>query len=228
MASTPPLYSMPPEIWLSILAHLSEPEFLSIKLSSTYLRNVITNNASTICNTLVMKYYAQEASILGTSFCDGWLVPTHPAIFREENQLSRYTSRSNSLARGRSRDPSPPPPQGPYDKPIRTKLSEPGPQYLRFLIEYSFEIRVANSMFIDVPARGKSGSGSCCGSEKETPQEKFDRWIGLYTIRRFLTRLQKISSGTSSPTSSFGSDKSGEQDSAMLKVTQEGLAWFYE
>jgi hypothetical protein len=218
---------MPPEIWLSVLAHLSESDFLSLKLSSTYLRNVIANNASTICNTLIMMHYAQEATILQTTFRDGWLVPSHPAIFREEKQLARYASRSNSLARSRSRDPSP---DGPFSTPIRTKLSEPGPQYLRFLIEYSFEIRVANSMFIDVPARRKSGSGSCCGGAKETPQEKLDRWIGLYTVKRFLTRLQRIASGTSSPFSSFGSDKSqsGEQDSAMLKVTQEGLAWFYE
>jgi hypothetical protein len=216
---------MPPEIWLAILAHLSEPDFLSLKHSSTYLRSVITDNASTICNNLIMKHYAQEASIIGTSFQDGWIVPTHPAIFREEKQLHRYASRSNSLARSRSRDTSPIP-QAPYDSPVRTKLSEPGPQYLRFLIEYSFEIRVANSMFIDVPARGKAAA--CCGSENETPQERFDRWIGLYTVRRFLTRLQKIAAGTSSPFSSFGSDNSGEQSSAMLKVTQEGLAWFYE
>jgi hypothetical protein len=228
MASPLPLYSMPPEIWLSILAHLSEPDFLSLKLSSPYLRSVISNNASTICNNLIMKHYAQEASILGTSFRDGWLVPTHPAISREEKQLHRYASRSNSVARGgRSRDPSPTS-QGPLDCAVRTKLSEPGPQYLRFLIEYSFEIRVANSMFIDVQAPGDAAS--CCGSEKETPQEKFDRWIGLYTVRKFLMRLQKIAiaGGTSTPFSSFGSDKSGEQDSVMLKVMQDGLAWFYE
>jgi F-box domain len=225
MASPLPLYSIPPEIWLNILAHLSEPDFLSLKLSSTYLRSVITDNASTICNNLIMKHYAQEASIIGTSFQDGWLVPTHPAIFREEKQLSRYASRSNSLARSRSRDPSPPP-QGPHEPPISTKLSEPGPQYLRFLIEYSFEIRVANSMFINVPAQGKAAS--CCGNDDETPKEKFDRWIGLYTIRRFLTRLQKITEGKSNPFPSFGSDNSGEQNSAMLKATQEGLAWFYE
>jgi hypothetical protein len=216
---------MPPEIWLSVLAHLSEADFLSLKLSSTYLRSVITNNAPTICNNLIMKHYAQEASILGTSYRDGWLVPSHPAIFREEKQIHRFASRSNSLVLSRSRDPSPAP-HGPYHSPVRTKLSEPGPQYLRFLIEYSFEIRVANSMFIDVPARGKAEP--CCGSENETPQEKFDRWIGLYTVRRFLTRLQKIAGDTSSPFSSFGSDNSGEQSSAMLKVTQEGLAWFYE
>lgn len=43
-------------------------------------------------------------------------------------------------------------------------------------------------------------------------------------------RLQKIAiaGGTSTPFSSFSSDKSGEQDSAMLKATKEGLAWFYE
>jgi len=81
-------------------------------------------------------------------------------------------------------------------------------------------------MFINVPARGKAEP--CCDSEKETLREKFDTWIGLYTVRRFLTRLQKIAAGTSSPFSSFGSDNSGEQSSAMLKVTQEGLAWFYE
>jgi hypothetical protein len=216
---------MPPEIWLSILGHLSEPDLLSLKLSSTYLRSVIADNAATICNNLIMKHYAQESSILGTSFRDGWLVPTHPAIFREEKQLHRYKSRSNSIARSQSRDTSPVP-QGPHDFTVRTKLSEPGPQYLRFLIEYSFDIRVANSMFIDVPARGKAAS--CCGNE--TPQEKFDRWIGLYTVRRFLVRLQRIAAagGTSSPFSSFGSDKSGEQDSARVKVTQEGLAWFYE
>lgn len=32
---------------------------------------------------------------------------------------------------------------------IRTKLSEPGPQYLRFLAEYAFEIRVASTMFLE-------------------------------------------------------------------------------
>lgn len=80
-------------------------------------------------------------------------------------------------------------------------------------------------MFIDVPARSKGTS--CCANDKDTPDEKFDRWIGLYTVRRFLTRLQKVAGGTISPASSFGSDKSGEMDSAMLKVTQDGLAWFY-
>ena len=212
MATSSLLYAIPPEIWLNIMSHLSEPDLLNLKLSSSYLHNIITENASTICNNLIMAHYAHEASIIGTKFQDGWLVPTHPAVLREEKQLVKYASRS---ARSRAQTAPPRPLLHPT---VRTKLSEPGPQYLRFLIECSFEIRVANSMFIDNPP---SAVSCCC---KETPQEKFDRWIGLYTIRRFLNRLQRVAGVKGH---SLSMNHGGEQECAMVKGTKDGLAWFY-
>lgn len=229
-SSTIPLYSMPPEIWLNVLAHLSEPDFLALKLSSAHLHTVITDNAPTICNTLILTRYAHEASIIGTAYLDGWLVPTHPSIYREENQLARYHSRNSS--RAGSRDSTPPPESSFSDlNPVRTKLSEPGPQYLRYLIEYSFEIRVANSMFIENPPVATAENGRCASRAEdwETPHDKFDSWIGLYTVRRFLTRLQRIAGGRAGLGNSFGYGSQGlqEQECAMVKRTRDGLEWFY-
>lgn len=213
MATANPFYEMPPEIWLAVMSHLSEADLLSLKLSSPHLRAIISANASTICNNLIMTHYAREASIIGTKIQDGWLVPTHPAVLREEKQLVKHASRS-ARSRAHTAPPRPLPRQG-----VRTKLSEPGPQYLRFLIEFSFDIRVANAMFIEnhMPA-----ADSCCCVE--TPQEKFDRWIGLYTVRRFLNRLQKVAGVKGH---SISMHRGGEQECAMVKGTKDGLAWFY-
>jgi hypothetical protein len=213
MATSNLLFVIPPEIWLNIMNYLSEPDFLSLKLSTPYLRDLITENASTICNNLIMTHYAREASIIGTTFQDGWLVPTHPAVVREEKQLVKHAPRS---ARSRALTV---PPRPLLRANVRTKLSEPGPQYLRFLSEYSFEIRVASTMFMESP--GPTTDSCCC---TDTPQQKFDRWIALYTIRRFLARLQKVAGVRGH---ALSMSQGGEQECAMVKGTKDGLAWFY-
>ena len=208
-----PFYAIPPELWLAVMMHLSERDLLNLKLSSPHLRALISANASAICNNLIMTHYAHEAAIIGSTMLNGWLVPTHPAVRREEKQLVKYAARS---ARSRAHAAPPRPLLRPY---VRTKLSEPGPQYLRFLIEYSFDIRVANAMFVN--SLEPAADACCC---VETPQEKFDRWIGLYTVRRFLIRLQRVAGAK---VHSMQMSRGGEQECAVVQGTKDGLAWFY-
>jgi hypothetical protein len=173
-----PLYSVPPEIFLSICTYLSEPDFLSLKISSPHLHQLITSHAATLCNALICARYPREAALLNSKLQDGWLVPTHPCVLSEEaharNRHCHHRSKSSSSSsasassfstsgssfsssRSRSRDTSPSPWSSSVstssysfatNSRIRLDLSTPGPQYLRFLAEYSFEIRVAEQMFL--------------------------------------------------------------------------------
>ena len=86
-------------------------------------------------------------------------------------------------------------------------LSTPGPEYLRFLAEYSFEIRVAEEMFR--PRRAAAAAAEA---------DPFGSWVGLYCVRRFLERLRRVAL-----------DEAGryEHEQELLARTREEIEWFY-
>jgi hypothetical protein len=277
-----PLYSVPPEIFLSICIYLSESDFLSLKLSSPHLHQLINSHAAALCNTLICARYPLEAALLNSKLQDGWLVPTHPCVLNEEayarNRHRHHRSKSSSSSasassfctvgssfsssRSRSRDTSPSSPWSSSvsagcsfaaDSRIRLDLSTPGPQYLRFLAEYSFEIRVAEQMFLarcetdapqpkspltatTAPTDPDSGTSSVVIVQHDKlalldrptlHAEKFGLWVGLYCVRRFLDRLRRVAMDEAGRVPRKGECRLNEHEQALVLRTKEGIEWFY-
>jgi hypothetical protein len=141
MSPSPSLQCIPADILLQILTHLGPTALLCLRQTSHTLRAFLLSNAATICNIQISTHHVYAAAIFQPSLRDGWLVPTHPIILAEEERLhgtSRYLASIKPDGYG---DPG----HALARQPVQTGLgllSNPGPQFLRFLQEYQREILI--------------------------------------------------------------------------------------
>jgi hypothetical protein len=113
-------------------------------------------------------------------------------------------------------------------------LSVPGPQYLRFLAEYSFEIRIAEQMFL-IEAQRADRDGMVLvqhdrlglRDQLASRREKFGLWVGLYCVRRFLERLRRVAVDQAGRVPGKTECRLNEHEEALVARTREGLEWFY-
>ena len=90
MAGAPPtLCTLPPECLLAIISYLPPTSYAPLVQTSHHFLAFFSAHAATICNTHIRTHYALSASYLQSTYLDGWLVPSHPAVAAQERLLLR-------------------------------------------------------------------------------------------------------------------------------------------
>jgi hypothetical protein len=119
----PSIQTLPPELLLHTISFLPTSALLPLTRTSHYLHTFISTHASSICNTHITTHYSLEAAVLHPVLKNGWLVPTLPGV---RETCKKYCEQPlGSLHKERMMR---------WGK--KMKLSEPGPQFLRFLELY--------------------------------------------------------------------------------------------
>jgi hypothetical protein len=142
------LHTLPAELLLTIIAYLPTTSYQPLTRTSHTLRAFFGNHASKICNQRILSHFSAEATILKASFTavdsmgHTWLVPTHEAVLRaEQNLWDREGSVSSLNSRHTDEDALA------FQK--RMLLSQPGPQFLLFLERRGWEVQTRHSMMED-------------------------------------------------------------------------------
>ncbi|EPE25279.1 hypothetical protein GLAREA_01191 [Glarea lozoyensis ATCC 20868] len=191
------LHTLPVELLLTIIAYLPTNSYQSLTRTSHTLRAFFANYASKICNQRILTHFSAEASILKASFTavdsmvHTWLVPTHEAILRaEENLWDREGSISSLNPRYTDEEALA------FQK--RMLLSQPGPQFLLFLERRGWEVQTRHSMMEDklrlVQETSDSGSWDSGLERTKMQLNSFLSWsLERGVVRGFLEELGSFS-----------------------------------
>jgi len=211
------LISVPAEILLRIISYLpSSVDFLPLVQTCHGLRRFFKAHAAQIANTRILSMYQFESKIIESKFVNGWLVPTHSCVTKEEEKFLRDKTTScclNSRRQWLSDEPLPSfvlrtratnhMCSETHDPRLTIQLSAPGPQYLRFLEEYNFEIRVNYEIQIKKLAEENTGNSTDTeiqgmeGEIVEMTSEEFEWRVGHYAVHKFLTKIDRVIGGIS-------------------------------
>ena len=88
------LSTLAPELLVQVIAELPLSSFLDLKHTSTFFRNFLKNNASTICNHAIRTRFPYEEKLLQSALMAGWLMPTHPWFAN----LERFARKEKSMS----------------------------------------------------------------------------------------------------------------------------------
>ncbi|KAH8816017.1 hypothetical protein F5884DRAFT_205206 [Xylogone sp. PMI_703] len=110
---------------------------------------------------------------------------------------------------------------GNHANSLRVSLSEPGPQYLKFLEEYAFEIQVRWEMEqhpLECMKRDDGPDG--------IRTDRFEFMVGNYAVRKFLDKLDAMMEGRGALKRDLigAGIRVGDED---LESTEKGLLWYY-
>jgi hypothetical protein len=145
---SPTLQNLPAELLLIIIAYLPASSYAPLTQTSHTLQAFFANYASKICSQRILSHFSAEVAILKASFAavdsmgNTWLVPTHEAVLRAEENL---WDREGSISSLRFVHPN----EEALALQKRMRLSQPGPQFLLFLERRGWEVQTRHRMMED-------------------------------------------------------------------------------
>lgn len=110
---------------------------------------------------------------------------------------------------------------GNHETALRVSLSEPGPQYLRFLEEYAFEISVRWEM--ENPARDTERDDFV----DDAGSERFEFMVGNYAVRKYIEKLDALMDGSRGGKKGVIGAGIHVGDVDELESTEKALLWYF-